>query len=145
MTYCNTTVEHSAHPDAGPPRRRTLMRSMWQVFRDRANDAVASRPHFADTVCKIRRAVPRRSRCPRKVWCGRRDLNPHGPFKPCGFSYRLRLSPPGRFAFESSRQVCGLDYPFTLLRKNPKLRCCPSSLYTFPAGVHSRAWFGIAL
>jgi len=21
-------------------------------------------------------------------------LNPHGPFKPCGFSYRLRLSPP---------------------------------------------------
>jgi hypothetical protein len=29
-----------------------------------------------------------------KLWCGRRDLNPHGPFKPCGFSYRLRLSPP---------------------------------------------------
>src|SRR2546425_8101776 len=29
---------------------------------------------------------------------GRRDLNPHGPFKPCGFSYRLRLSPPGRDA-----------------------------------------------
>src|SRR5882724_9300474 len=34
-----------------------------------------------------------------KRWCGRRDLNPHGPFKPCGFSYRLRLSPPGRDAF----------------------------------------------
>jgi hypothetical protein len=34
-----------------------------------------------------------------------------------------------------SRQVCGLDYPFTLLRKIPELRCCPSSLYTFPAGV----------
>src|ERR1700675_4909497 len=31
-------------------------------------------------------------------WCGRRDLNPHGPFKPCGFSYRLRLSPPERDA-----------------------------------------------
>jgi hypothetical protein len=44
-------------------------------------------------------------------------LNPHGPFKPCGFSYRLRLSPPGRDALESSRQVCGLDYPFTFLRK----------------------------
>ena len=34
-----------------------------------------------------------------KHWCGRRDLNPHGPFKPCGFSYRLRLSPSGRGAF----------------------------------------------
>jgi len=37
--------------------------------------------------------------CPSKTWCGRRDLNPHGPFKPCGFSCRLRLSPPGRGAF----------------------------------------------
>ena len=32
-----------------------------------------------------------------------------------------------------SRQVCGLDYPFTILRESPELRCCPSSLYTFPA------------
>ena len=24
-----------------------------------------------------------------KRWCGRRDLNPHGPFKPCGFSFRF--------------------------------------------------------
>ena len=31
--------------------------------------------------------------------------------------------------------VCGLDYPFTLLTECPELRCCPSSLYTFPAGV----------
>src|ERR1035441_5158097 len=53
----------------------------------------------------------------KKTWCGRRDLNPHGPFKPCGFSYRLRLSPPGRCAFEGSRQVCGLDFPFTFPRK----------------------------
>jgi len=34
------------------------------------------------------------------MWCGRRDLNPHGPFKPCGFSYRLRLLPPRRGAFK---------------------------------------------
>ena len=27
-------------------------------------------------------------------WCGRWELNPHGPYEPCGFSYRLRLSPP---------------------------------------------------
>jgi hypothetical protein len=36
---------------------------------------------------------------------------------------------------EGSRRVCGLDYPFTLLRRIPELRCCPSSLYTFPAGI----------
>jgi hypothetical protein len=30
-----------------------------------------------------------------ETWCGRRESNPHRPFEPCGFSYRLRLSPPG--------------------------------------------------
>ena len=35
----------------------------------------------------------------------------------------------------SARQVCGLDYPFTLLRKLWSLGCCPSSLYTFPADI----------
>jgi hypothetical protein len=48
-------------------------------------------------------------------WCGRRELNPHGPFKPCGFSCRLRLSPPG--CSTRSDPVCGLDYPFTLPRE----------------------------
>ena len=33
------------------------------------------------------------------------------------------------------RPVCGLDYPFTLSRTNPGLRCRPSSLYTFPADL----------
>jgi len=37
--------------------------------------------------------------------------------------------------------VCGLDYPFTLAMR---LRCCPSSLYTFPNGPAGRAWLGIA-
>jgi hypothetical protein len=72
---------------------------------------------------------------PSKTWCGRRDLNPHGPFKPCGFSYRLRLSPPGREAFAgltpSLRSGLSLHRP----PENPELRCCPSSLYTFPADV----------
>jgi hypothetical protein len=27
----------------------------------------------------------------------------------------------------------------------PGLRCCPSSLYTFPAGISVRAWLGIAI
>src|ERR1035441_1813728 len=43
-------------------------------------------------------------------------VEPTRAVKPCGFSCRLRLSPPGRGAWERSRQVCGLDYPFTLPR-----------------------------
>jgi hypothetical protein len=72
---------------------------------------------------------------PSKRWCGRRDLNPHGPFKPCGFSYRLRLSPPGGEALggftPGLRSRLSLHCP----PENPKFRCCPSSLYTFPAGI----------
>ena len=34
---------------------------------------------------------------------------------PDGFSYQLRLSPP-RDTLELGTRVCGLDYPFTLLR-----------------------------
>ena len=44
-------------------------------------------------------------------------LEPSRAIKLNGFSYRLRLSPPGRGAWKRSRQVCGLDYPFTLSRK----------------------------
>jgi hypothetical protein len=67
------------------------------------------------------------------MWCGRRDLNPHGPFKPCGFSYRLRLSPPGCGALgeltPGLRSGLSLHHP----PEAPELGCCPSSLYTFPA------------
>ena len=67
-------------------------------------------------------------------WCGRGESNPHG-LSPSGFSYQLRLSPPRR-GVRHTRRVCGLDYPFTLPRKGrPRVRCCPSSLYTFPAGA----------
>ena len=64
------------------------------------------------------------------AWCpafsGARDrravvraegVEPTRAVKPCGFSCRLRLSPPGRGRLERSRQVCGLDYPFTVPRK----------------------------
>jgi len=48
----------------------------------------------------------------RETWCGRRDLNPYGPFTPFGSSYRLRFSPPGGETFGGSlggsRGVCGL-------------------------------------
>src|SRR5260370_24732287 len=44
-------------------------------------------------------------------------LEPSRAIKLNGFSYRLRLSPPGRGILERTRQVCGLDYPFTVSRK----------------------------
>jgi len=80
-----------------------------------------------------------------KMWCGRRDLNPHGPFKPCGFSYRLRLSPPEREdPWRGSRQVCGLDYPFTLPRNIRSLGA--ARLVSTPSRLVSvRAWLGIAI
>ena len=79
-----------------------------------------------------------------KTWCGRRDLNPHGPFKPCGFSYRLRLSPPGRDALGELTLVCGLDYPFTILRKVRSLGA--ARLVSTPSRLGLlRAWLGIAI
>ena len=44
-------------------------------------------------------------------------LEPSRAVKLNGFSYRLRLSPPGRDVLKRARQVCGLDYPFTVPRK----------------------------
>ena len=43
------------------------------------------------------------------------------------------------FAAALGRSIRSLDYPFTLA--SPLSRCCPSSLYTFPAWG---AWLGIA-
>jgi hypothetical protein len=89
-------------------------------------------------------AVSRRIRARRMV-VRAEGVEPSRAVKLNGFSYRLRLSPPGRSLSERARPVCGLDYPFTVPRKDPGLRCCPSSLYTFPAGGSLRAWLGIAI
>src|ERR1700685_2999692 len=79
----------------------------------------------------------------RKQWRRRRDLNPHGPSKPRGFSFRPRLSPPGRDALGELTLVCGLDYPFTLLRKVRSLGA--ARLVSTPSRlVALRAWLGIA-
>ena len=58
----------------------------------------------------------------KRVWCGRRELNPHG-LAACGFSYHFGFRRP-------ARRVRGLDYTFTI--PHTRFRCCPSSLYTFP-------------
>jgi hypothetical protein len=80
-----------------------------------------------------------------KTWCGRRDLNPHGPFKPCGFSYRLRLSPPERDTLGGLTPSLRSGLSLHPSPEDPELGCRPSSLYTFPAGVFLRAWLGIAI
>ena len=58
-------------------------------------------------------------------------MNPHG-LAACGFSYRLRLSPPS-----SSRHRRKVGFAvWTIPSPCPggrEFRCCPSSLYTFPA------------
>ena len=74
-------------------------------------------------------------------WCGRRDLNPHGPCGPTDFHTRLRLSPPPT-AFAMEFGVWTIPSPCPDLA--PGVRCCPSSLYTFPASF-SQAWLGIAM
>ena len=72
------------------------------------------------------------------------EVEPTRAVKPCGFSCRLRLSPPGRSAWERSRQVCGLDYPFTLPRKIRSLGA--ARLVSTPSRLVSlRAWLGIAI
>jgi hypothetical protein len=79
-----------------------------------------------------------------KTWCGRRESNPHEPFKPCGFSCRLRLSPPGcSVLLKPPLPVCGLDYPFTLSRTIRGLGA--ARLVSTPSRLVSRqAWLGIA-
>jgi len=64
------------------------------------------------------------------VWCGRRDLNPHGPCGPTDFLTQLRLSPPPT-ALAMGFGVWTIPSPCPDLA--PGVRCCPSSLYTFPA------------
>jgi len=63
-------------------------------------------------------------------WCGRRDLNPHGPCGPTDFHTLLRLSPPPT-AFAMGFGVWTIPSPCPDLA--PGVRCCRSSLYTFPA------------
>ena len=68
-------------------------------------------------------------------------LEPSRTLRSNGFSY-----PATAFAAAHSFRngVWGLDYPFTLPGFAPGVRCCPSSLYTFPARF-GRAWLGIAI
>ena len=65
-------------------------------------------------------------------WCGRRDSNPHEPLSSTDFHtvYGFRR-PDAAFWSDAS----GLRSGLSLHRppEDPGIRCCPSSLYTFPA------------
>ena len=72
-------------------------------------------------------------------------VEPSRAVKLNGFSYRLRLSPPGREVLKRTRQVCGLDYPFTVPRKIQGLGA--ARLVSTPSRLErsGRAWLGIAI
>ena len=74
--------------------------------------------------------------CPlrKRVWCGRRELNPHG-LAACGFSYHFGFRRP-------AGRVRGLDYTFTI--PHTRFRCCPSSPLHLP-GSASGLGSGIAI
>src|SRR5262245_40810919 len=68
-------------------------------------------------------------------------LEPAQALRPYGFSYQLRLSPP-HFALCTRKSLwSGLS----LHRSAARVRCCPSSLYTFSGTFMPRAWLGIAM
>jgi len=69
------------------------------------------------------------------TWCGRRDLNPHGPLRSNGFSY-----PATAFAAPAVR-VWGLDYPFTIALALGAARLVSTPSQPFRAGLGS-GWQG---
>jgi len=56
----------------------------------------------------VSRCFPTRVKQLRMVRAG--GIEPPQALRPNGFSYHLRLSPPGRGFYAHLRQVCGLDY-----------------------------------
>jgi len=66
-----------------------------------------------------------------------------GRLSPADFHTVYGFRRPDLTPLESSRQVCGLDYPFTILRKVRSLGA--AHLVSTPSRLPSfRAWLGIA-
>ncbi len=67
-----------------------------------------------------------------------------GRLSPADFHTDYGFRRPDMPLLESSRQVCGLDYPFTLPRKNRSLGA--ARLVSTPSRLLSRrVWLGIAI
>src|SRR5581483_2193288 len=89
----------------------------------------------ASKLCSTSLSVPFEQACLVRA----EGLEPSRALRPNGFSY-----PATAFAAPAlGGRVWGLDYPFTV-PVFPGVRCCPSSLYTFPS-LSGRAWLGIAI
>jgi len=69
----------------------------------------------------------------KRVWCGRRELNPHG-LAACGFSYHFGFHRP-------AGRVRGLDYTFTI----PYEGLGAARLVSTPSRKRFQAWLGIAI
>jgi len=124
-------------------RDSCLPRAEKQIPRSARNDTVTGVRN--DTVTGVRNdtvtgawndTVPKRfsTTCEARTtasWCGRRDLNPHGPCGPTDFRTHLRLSPPLPSCQGLGSGLSLHHVPDTF----PVYRCCPSSLYTFPTGA----------
>ena len=96
------------------------------------------RPPVREEVSRFLRRNEDRRKVVRAV-----GVEPTRAVRPCGFSYRLRLSPPGAVRSHAARfAVWTIPSPSP---DAPELRCCPSSLYTFPAEFSVQAWLGIAI
>jgi len=81
-------------------------------------------------------------------WCGRRESNPHEPLSPADFHAVYGFRRPDAALFVRSRQVCGLDYPFTVPRKirglgAARLVSTPSRR-KFPSGLGSGLPFQVS-
>jgi len=88
--------------------------------------------------------LSRRKRA-RRIMVRAEGVEPSRAVKLNGFSYRPRLSPPGRGVLKRPHQVCGLDYPFTVPRKIRGLGA--ARLVSTPSRLEcsGRAWLGIAI
>ena len=156
-------IDPAGYPEAEEPRRRKAVCNNGGALRRRNETRVRGHVPPIKGIMEMVPSLGRRGGCivPRwfpgarncgQEWCGRRDSNPH-ELRLNGFSYRLRLSPPGRGFLKRARQVCGLDYPFTVPRKNrglgaARLVSTPSrSVCCMPQkDEHTfRAWLGIAI
>ena len=76
-------------------------------------------------------------------WCGRRDLNPHGPCGPTDFHTRLRLSPP--LAFLPGFGVWTIPSPCPEYIRSSGAARLVSTPSQPEADFSGRAWLGIAM
>ena len=77
-------------------------------------------------------------------WCGRRESNPHELLSPADFHAVYGFRRLDAKLWSACVRFVVWTIPSPCPGNCAGVRCCPSSLYTFPAGF-GRAWLGIAM